>query len=155
MIRWFARNDIAANFLLFGVLLWGGWSLMEKVPLEVQPAFVFREVHISVPYRGGSPDDVERAVLLPIEGALEGLQGVDYIESRANSGRGRVTVQAKEGQDTRELLEEIKTRIARITTLPRIARTHPARSCQAGPRGVFRPASATRAAGPRGHPCDG
>jgi hypothetical protein len=35
MIRWFARNDIAANFLLFGLLLWGGWSLSEKVPLEV------------------------------------------------------------------------------------------------------------------------
>jgi len=118
MIRWFARNDIAANFLLFGILLWGGWSLMEKVPLEVQPAYIFRQVDITVPYRGGSPDDVERAVLLPIEGALEGLQGVDYIESRANSGRGRVTVQAKEGQDTRQLLEEIKTRIARITTLP-------------------------------------
>ncbi len=118
MIRWFARNDIAANFLLFGILLWGAWSLVEKIPLEVQPAFVFKQVEISVDYRGGSPDDVERAVLLPIEGALEGLPGVDFVESRASSGYGRVSVRADDGQDVKALLEEVKTRVSRITNLP-------------------------------------
>jgi multidrug efflux pump subunit AcrB len=118
MIRWFARNDIAANFLLFGVLLLGAWSLKEKVPLEVQPAFIFEQVDISVNYRGGSPEDVERAVILPIEGALEGLQGVKFIESRARSGNGRVTVRAQEGVNMRELLEEIKTRVSRLNNLP-------------------------------------
>lgn len=118
MIHWFARNDIAANFLLFGILLWGGWSLLEKVPLEVQPAIVFDQVDISVTYRGGSPEDVERSVILPIEGALEGLQGVDFIESRATSGTARVTVRANEGQDIRHLQDEIKTRVSRLTNLP-------------------------------------
>jgi len=118
MIRWFARNDIAANFLLFGLLLWGGWSLKEKVPLEVQPAIVFKQVDINVPYRGGSPEDVERAVVLPIEGALEGLQGVKFIEARAYSGSARITVRAEDGVDTRLLLEEVKTRVTRLTNLP-------------------------------------
>jgi multidrug efflux pump subunit AcrB len=118
MIRWFARNDIAANFLLFGILLWGGWSLLEKVPLEVQPAIVFNQVDIVVPYRGGSPEDVERAVVLPIEGALEGLQGVDFIESRATGGNARVTVRAEEGADMRQLMEDVKTRVFRLTNLP-------------------------------------
>ena len=76
MIRWFARNDIAANFLLFGILAWGIWSAKEKVALEVQPAMEMNEVHIAVVYRGGSPADVEKAVLLPIEAALEGLSGI-------------------------------------------------------------------------------
>jgi len=118
MIQWFARNDIAANFLLFGFLLWGGWSMMEKVPLEVQPAIVFNQVDINVSYRGGSPEDVERAVILPIEGALEGLTGVDFIESRATSGSARITVRADEDQDPRELMEEIKTRVERLKNLP-------------------------------------
>ena len=118
MIRWFARNDIAANFLLFGLLLWGGWSLSEKVPLEVQPGIVFQQVDINVSYRGGSPEDVERAVVLPIEGALEGLQGVDFIESRASSGNARVTVRAEEGVDTRRMLEEVETRVSSLTNLP-------------------------------------
>lgn len=118
MIRWFARNDIAANFLLFGILLLGGWSMVEKVPLEVQPAIIFNQVEITVPYRGGSPDDVERAVLLPIEGALQGMPGVEFIESRANSGQGRLSVRAEEGQDVRLLMEEIKSRIGRLNNLP-------------------------------------
>ncbi len=118
MIRWFARNDIAANFLLFGLLLWGGWSLMEKIPLEVQPAIVFKRVDISVNYRGGSPEDVERAVILPIESALEGLNGVDFVESTARSGNARITVRAEEGYDIKKLEEDIKTRVSRLTNLP-------------------------------------
>jgi multidrug efflux pump subunit AcrB len=90
MIRWFARNDIAANFLIVAILLWGGYSAMERVPLEVQPALKFKEVHINVPYRGGSPDDVERAVVIPIESALEGLPGVKSVVSNARNGSGSV-----------------------------------------------------------------
>jgi multidrug efflux pump subunit AcrB len=118
MIRWFARNDIASNFLIIAILLWGGYSAIERVPLEVQPALKFEEIDINVSYRGGSPEDVEKAVVIPIESALEGLQGVDSIEADARSGNARVRVLAKEGKDTKELLEDVKTRIARITTFP-------------------------------------
>jgi multidrug efflux pump subunit AcrB len=75
-------------------------------------------VDINVPYRGGSPEDVERAVILPIEGALEGLQGVDFIESRATSGNARVMIRAEEGQDMQRLLEDVKTRVSRLSNLP-------------------------------------
>ncbi|MCP5533566.1 MAG: efflux RND transporter permease subunit [Akkermansiaceae bacterium] len=118
MIRWFARNDIAANFLILSILLWGGYSAMERVPLEVQPAIKFNQVDINVPYRGGSPQDVERAVLIPIESALEGLKGVERIESEARSGSGRVRVIAHESGNPKELMEEVKTRVDRITTFP-------------------------------------
>lgn len=118
MIRWFARNDIASNFLIVAILLWGGYSAMERVPLEVQPALKFNEVNIDVPYRGGSPDDVEKAVIIPIESALEGLPGVESIIADARSGNGRVRVMAQEGGDPKELMEQIKTRISRITTFP-------------------------------------
>lgn len=118
MIRWFARNDIASNFLILAILLWGGYSAMERVPLEVQPALDFERVDINVPYRGGSPDDVEKAVLIPIESALEGLQGVKQIVAEAENGNGRVRVFTQEGTDPKELMEEIKTRVSRITTFP-------------------------------------
>ena len=118
MIRWFARNDIAANFLILAILLWGGYSAKELVPLEVQPAIKFNQVDINVPYRGGSPQDVERAVIIPIESSLEGLKGVERIESEARSGFGRVRVIARESGKPKELMEEVKTRVARITTFP-------------------------------------
>jgi len=118
MIRWFARNDIASNFLIIGILLWGGWSVMERVPLEVQPAIEFNMVEISANYRGGSPEDVERAVVIPIESAMEGLHGVDRIESQCGMGGARVRVVMKEGSDPKDHLEEIKTRVSHITNFP-------------------------------------
>ena len=118
MIRWFARNDIASNFLIIAILLWGGYSAMERIPLEVQPAIEFNQVDIDVPYRGGSPEDVESAVLIPIESALEGLPGIKSIESDARANHGRVRVIASDGEDPKDLLEAIKTRVARITTFP-------------------------------------
>lgn len=118
MIRWFARNDIAANFLIIAILLWGGYSIVERVPLEVQPALKFKQIDINVPYRGGSPDDVEKAVLIPIENALAGLQGVKAIVANARTGNGYVSVTAHDGTDPKALMEEIKTRVSRITTFP-------------------------------------
>ena len=118
MIRWFARNDIASNFLILAILLWGGYSAIERVPLEVQPALRFEQVDINVPYRGGSPADVEKAVLIPIENALEGMPGVKQVEAEARNGNGHVRVMAHEGGDPKVLMEGIKTRLARINTFP-------------------------------------
>jgi multidrug efflux pump subunit AcrB len=118
MIRWFARNDIAANFLLLGILILGAYSVMERIPLEVQPAWKFKQVNIDVPYRGGTPEDVEKAVVIPIESALEGLSGVESIQSDALGGFGRIRVYAHETTDVKELLDEVKTRVDRITTFP-------------------------------------
>ena len=118
MIRWFACNDIAANFLIFGILAWGLWSAKEKVALEVQPAIEMKQVHIDVDYRGGSPTDVEKAVVLPIEAALEGLVGVKSIESTAADGSGRLVVYATSKRNLKDLEEQIKTRVNRINSFP-------------------------------------
>lgn len=118
MIRWFAKNDIAANFLLFGILAWGAWSAVEKVALEVKPAFERQQIRINVEYRGGSPADTEKAVILPIEAALEGLSGVESVESRAGSGNARVTVYSESKAGLDSLLEEVKSRVDRINSFP-------------------------------------
>jgi multidrug efflux pump subunit AcrB len=118
MIRWFAKNDIAANFLLFGILAWGVWSAVEKVALEVQPTLEMNQIVINVQYRGGSPADVEKVVVLPIEAALEGLSGIDSIESRADDGIARVTVYSESKRNLKALLDEVKTRVNRISSFP-------------------------------------
>lgn len=118
MIRWFARNDIAANFLLFGILAWGIWSAVYKVPLEVQPAFEADRIFIEVNYRGGSSGDVEKAIVLPIESALEGLSGVETVESLADDGYARIIVFAQSKQNLEKLRDEVKNRIDRINIFP-------------------------------------
>ncbi|MEM7383313.1 MAG: efflux RND transporter permease subunit [Verrucomicrobiota bacterium] len=118
MIRWFARNDIAANFLLIGILFAGIYTGLYKVPLQVRPAYTFDDVYISMSYRGGTAEDVERAIVIPIEEALQDLPAVANIRADAHRGRGTLWVEVKEGENMREFLEEVKTRVERITSFP-------------------------------------
>jgi multidrug efflux pump subunit AcrB len=118
MIRWFARNHIAANFLMVAILLAGVYSYFERVALEVQPALEFKEVDIDVIYRGGSPEDVEKSVVLPIEAAVEGIPGVREIESSARSGSAEVEVKFTDRADPEEILKEVRQRVKRIATFP-------------------------------------
>ena len=118
MIRWFANNDIAANFLMVGILLAGIYTAFNQIPLEVRPARDFDTVYMSMSYRGATAKDVEKAILIPIEEALDGLKGVKMVHTDGYRGYARIYVNAIEGYDLRVLLEDVKTRIDRITTFP-------------------------------------
>jgi multidrug efflux pump subunit AcrB len=118
MIRWFARNDIAANFLLVGVLLAGILTAFYKVPLQVDPDWQFNDIFIRMNYRGATAKDVERDILIPIEEAIKDSPGIAEVHSEGYSGRGSLYVEAKDGVNMRELMEELKSRIDGITTFP-------------------------------------
>jgi multidrug efflux pump subunit AcrB len=118
MIRWFAINSIASNLLMGVLIVVGAWCYFEKVQPEVQPTVQFEQVRIDVNYRGGSPEDVEKSVVIPIERALENLPGIESIESRASVGRGNVVLKATKGSNPEKLLEQVKPLIDGITTFP-------------------------------------
>ena len=118
MIRWFTRNDIAANFLLVAILLGGAYTAFNKVPLEVQPTFEWGEVDIKMTYRGGSPKDVEEQVVVPINRALQDVSGIKEIQAHANRGSANFDITAEKGVDLQELRDEIEARVDTINTFP-------------------------------------
>ena len=118
MIRWFANNEIAANFLMGGILLAGLYTAFFRIPLEVRPARTFDTVFVSMSYRGATAKDVERAILIPVEEALEGLNGVKMVQTDGYRGTARIYVNAKKGYDLRVLMDDVQSRIDGITTFP-------------------------------------
>ncbi|MFT4637633.1 MAG: multidrug efflux pump subunit AcrB [Verrucomicrobiales bacterium] len=118
MIRWFANNGIAANFLMLGILLAGLHAAFYRVPLEVTPSLSWNVVYMDMPYRGGTAKDVERGVLIPIEEALEGVSGIKMIHSDGSRGFARIHVEAEDGVDLRVLLDDVKARVDAISTFP-------------------------------------
>lgn len=118
MIRWFARNDIACNFLLVAILLAGLYTAFNKIPLEVQPSYDFGEVEVRMNFRGASPKDVEEHIVIPIERALRDLPGVKLIDADARSGSAEVDIEAEDGVDLRELRDEVEARVEAINTFP-------------------------------------
>lgn len=118
MIRWFAQNRIAANFLMLAILGAGLYTAVYRIPLEITPALSWRTVMIEMPYRGGTAKDVERAILIPIEEALEGVRGIKQLNADGMRGMARFYLQAEPGTDLRELMDDVKARVDTITTFP-------------------------------------
>lgn len=118
MIRWFTRNDIAANFLLIAILLGGIFTAYNKITLEVNPSQDYPEVDIKMTYRGGSPKDVEEHVILPIERVLKDVQGIKQVRARASRGSANFDITPEKGMDLEELKDEIEARVNQINTFP-------------------------------------
>ncbi|MGB0757980.1 MAG: efflux RND transporter permease subunit [Rubripirellula sp.] len=125
MIGWFTRNGIAANFLMILILVAGGFVALTQIPLEVTPALSWDGISIRMAYRGATGKDIERAILIPIEEALEGVEGIESINAEGSPGGAWIWVRAARGKDRRDLLDDIKGRVDRITTFP--AETEPPR----------------------------
>ncbi len=116
-IAWMAGHSVAAN-LLMAVLLAGGIFLALNIKQEVFPDFDTDQVRITVPYPGASPQEVERGIILAIEEAVEGLEGIDEIRSAAREGSANVTIDMIEGEDMQKLSQEIQNEVDRITSFP-------------------------------------
>ncbi len=118
VVKWFVKNPVAANLLMIGVIIMGFYSLVKKVPLETFPAFEQDVVNIAVSYLGATPKEVEQGVTLKIEDAIADLPGIERISSDSNEGRSLVRAEIRKRYDTTVVLNEIKSRIDRITNLP-------------------------------------
>jgi multidrug efflux pump subunit AcrB len=118
MISWFARNPIAANLLMVFILFAGIYTAFYRVPLEVEPSWKRERVEVDISYPGSTAKDVERGVILPIEAALDQVEGIKRLRCTAESGSAEIIVDVNEGYNTRLMLEEIQTRIEAVRTLP-------------------------------------
>jgi len=116
-IAWMAGHSVTANLLML-VLLVGGFFLGYHIKKEVFPDFELDQVQITVPYPGASPQEVERGIILAIEEAVQGLEGVNEVRASAREGVGTVTVEMIEGEDLQKLAQDIKSEVDRITSFP-------------------------------------
>jgi len=116
-IAWMAGHSVTANLVML-ILLVGGLYLGIRIKKEVFPYFELDRVQITVPYPGASPQEVERSIILAIEEAVQGLEGVNEVRSSAREGVGTVSVEMIEGENLQRLAQEIQSEVDRITSFP-------------------------------------
>ena len=112
-----AGHSVTANLLML-VLVVGGLIVSFRTTKEFFPEMELDRVRISVSYPGASPEEVEEGIILPIEEALQSLDGIDEITSNASEGNGSVNAEVASGQDIQQLYADIKNEIDRIRTFP-------------------------------------
>ncbi len=116
-IAWMAQHSVAANLILLFCLV-GGYLALHMIQKEVFPDITRDIVTVSVSYPGASPEEVEQGIILAVEEAVRGLDGVYQVESSAAEGNGTVEIEMIEGGDLQKLAQDVQSEVDRITTLP-------------------------------------
>ena len=135
-IAWMAGNTVAANLLMV-VFLVGGLFMGGHIKQEVYPDFTLASVSITVSYPGASPEEVESGIILAVEEAVQDLEGIDEITSKALEGSASITIDVLDGADVTRLWQEVKSEVDRIDTFPDEAED-PVVTITSGQRAVMR-----------------
>ena len=113
MIHWFAKNHVAANFLMVFVLIMG-FSTWFKIRKEIFPETGIDMIAIQVPYPNAAPEEVSTGICVPIEEAIDDLDGIERVSSTATESMGVVLVEVATGYDVRDLMSDVKARVDAI-----------------------------------------
>ena len=89
-----------------------------RVQQEFLPNAELDEVYVTVAYPGASPDEVEQGILLAIEEAVRGLNGVKRVVSYANENSGTVRAEVLEKSDVNRVADDVRNAVDRIRTFP-------------------------------------
>ncbi len=117
IVSWFTGNHVAANLLMAFIML-GGIITGLFIKVEIFPEISLDTISITVEYEGATPEEVEEGVVRPIEEAISGLAGIKRVDSLSREGFGSITVEVMKGWNAKKLLDDIKSEVDRITTLP-------------------------------------
>ncbi|WP_321527552.1 efflux RND transporter permease subunit [Sedimenticola selenatireducens] len=116
-IAWMSHNRVTPNLMML-VLLVGGLFTSWTIKEEVFPDFTLDQVDISVEYSGASPEEVEQGIVLAIEEAIRGVEGIEEITATASEGRASVSAELSTDAEVMRVYQEIQQEVDAITTLP-------------------------------------
>ena len=92
------RPMLSCVLSVFIVLL--GTIGLSRLPMEQFPEIAPPTVRVSATYTGANAETLQRSVIAPLEEAINGVEGINYMTSSANNnGQATVTVYFRQGTD--------------------------------------------------------
>ena len=86
-----------------------------QLPISQFPSIAPTTVNIFVAYPGSSADVLIKSTIIPLETAINGVQGMRYIASDATSaGEGTIRVIFEPGTDPNQAVVQVKTRVDQV-----------------------------------------
>jgi multidrug efflux pump subunit AcrB len=113
LIFYWARNRVAANFLMVALIV-GGLYTWIRLKKEIFPEISSNFINVQTPYPNATPEEVEKGVCVPIEEAIQDLDGIERLTSISFEGVGFVNIEVAAGKDVRKVLNDVKSRVDAI-----------------------------------------
>ncbi len=113
----FAGNTVFANIVLLMIFLAGGLAVTTMLR-ESFPQFSLDMISVEVAYPGADPEEVEEGISLKIEDALETVEGIKQYTTKSSENMASATIEVQDGYDVSEVLDQVKSKVDAISTLP-------------------------------------
>ncbi|MDM8553699.1 efflux RND transporter permease subunit [Desulfococcaceae bacterium HSG7] len=107
VVKFSIKQTVFIN-VVFVILIVAGAFSMYTIPVENMPTVDMGKVFIYTSYYGASAEDVEQLVTKKIEDALDGLEDVEYIQSRSFRNFSSVVVKFNDDSDYKDLYDELR-----------------------------------------------
>jgi multidrug efflux pump subunit AcrB len=117
IVSWFVYNPVAANMLMIMILFLGLLSAFH-IRIEGFPKIPADTVEVSIVQIGASAQQMKESVTSSVEQALEGVPGAKRVSSISSNSASTLYIQKENYHSLNELLEEVRSRVDNITTLP-------------------------------------
>ena len=120
LIRFFATRHLLVNVLTLAILALG-YFFIKDVPREYIPAISTPIINITAQLPGASARDIETKLTIPIQDALEDVDGIDVYSSIASDNTSLTVVELYldfSDEQIAEILQDIRDAIDGITDFP-------------------------------------
>lgn len=115
----FIRKPVFASVLSL-ILLLVGLRAFVDLPVRQYPAIEPSVVNVKVTYPGASAPLMEGFITTPIESALSGVQGLDYMVSQNSQGVSSITLHFKLGYSIDKAMTDVTSQVNSVRgTLPK------------------------------------
>lgn len=100
------------------IIVFTGTLAIKQLPISQFPEIAPTTVNIFIAYPGASADVLTKSTLIPLETAINGVQGMRYIISDATSaGEATIRIIFEPGTDPNEAVVLVKTRVDQVMPL--------------------------------------
>ena len=113
-VDFFIHRPVFATVCALMIIL-AGSVCIPTLPIAMYPTLTPPTVMVSTNYVGANADTVEKAVTIPLEESINGVEGMRYISSSStNSGTSTVTTTFNTGYDLNIAAVDVQNRVASV-----------------------------------------
>ncbi len=116
-IRFAIERPVAVLAIVIMAVLFG-LIAVTRIPIQLAPDVRKPVIVITTNWPGAAPAEIEREIVNPQEEALRGLDGLDVMTSRSQSGEAEVTLEFAVGTDMSQSLLLVSNRLDRVGSYP-------------------------------------
>lgn len=108
-------NRPLLSFVISVVIVMVGVISLLTLPVEKYPNIAPPTVNVWASYPGASADAVRKAVVSPLEEAINGVENMEYMTSQASNGSASVTIYFKQGTNPDMAAVNVQNRVNQAT----------------------------------------